>query len=59
MCVDARLAPTAPRISMGKSSKSSHITVLSSKSITSVFVAELYGYPVDISILVAIEKVLN
>ena len=59
MGVDARLAPTAPRISMGKSSKSSHITVLSSKSITSVFVAELYGYPVDINILDAVEKVMD
>ena len=59
MGVDARLAPTAVDISIGKSSKSSHITLLSTKSITSVFIAGFYGYPVDINILVAVEKVIN
>ena len=60
MGVDARLAPTAPLISIGKSSKSSHITLLVSKSITSVvLVAEFLGYPVDINILVAVEKVID
>ena len=59
MGVDARLAPTAPSISIGKSSKSSHIMLLSSKSITSVFVPEFVGNPVDINILVAVEKVIS
>ena len=59
MGVDARLAPTAAYIFIGKSSKSSHITLLSSKSITSVFLAEFDGYRVDINILVTVEKALN
>ena len=57
--VDARLAPTAPSISIGKSSKSSHIMLLSSESITSDVVAGFNGFPVDINILVAVEKVIN
>ena len=60
MGVDARLAPKATPISNGKSSKSSHVTLLFSKSITSVvLVAEFLGYPVDINILVAVEKVID
>ena len=61
MGVDATLAPTAPSVSKEKSSKSPHITLLSSKSITSVvFVADVVvGAPVDINILVSVEKALN
>ena len=59
MYVDPRLAPTAPYISIGKFSRSSHTTLLSSKSINSVFVAEFNGDPVDINILDAVKKALN
>ena len=60
MGVDARLAPTALDISIGKSSKSSHKILLSSKTITSVFVALVDGYPVDINILVhTVEEGVN
>ena len=59
MGVDARLAPTAPAASKGKSSRSSHITLLSSNPITSVFVALFHGCPVDINILDTVEKALN
>ena len=60
MDVDASLAPIPAPISIGKSFKSSHETLLLSKTITSVFVALFDGYPVDINILVhTVEEGVN